>query len=101
MRVYTGLELNLPRLGRKRLPDRIRHPLDIPAAVNDKWSADFMADALWSGRRFRNFNVTDDFNRECLKIEIDTSLTSPRVICVLDELIERLNRTFRTAVLDR
>lgn len=23
----------------------------------ETWSADFMADALWSGRRFRTFNV--------------------------------------------
>ena len=87
-RVYTGLKLNLPRRGRKRLPDRIRDPLQIPAAANDTWSADFMADALWSGRRFRTFNVTDDFNRECLKIEIDTSLPSARVIRALDELVE-------------
>jgi transposase-like protein len=28
-----------------------------------------MADALWSGRRFRTFNVNDDFNRESLRIE--------------------------------
>lgn len=87
-RVYTGLKLNLPRRGRKRLPDRIRDPLEIPAIANDTWSADFMADALWSGRRFRTFNVTDDFNRECLKIEIDTSLPSVRVIRALDELVE-------------
>ena len=33
-----------------------------------------MSDALWSGRRFRTFNVLDDFNREALGIEIDTSL---------------------------
>lgn len=87
-RVYTALKLNLPRRGKKRLPERIRDPLEIPAAANDTWSADFMADALWSGRRFRTFNVTDDYNRECLKIEIDTSLPSARVIRALDELVE-------------
>ncbi|SOO21054.1 hypothetical protein XFF6992_510010 [Xanthomonas citri pv. fuscans] len=47
-----------------------------------------MSDALWSGRRFRTFNINDDFNRESLKIEIDTSLPSARVIRVLDELVE-------------
>lgn len=83
-RVYTALKLNLPRRGKKRLPDRIRDPLEIPAAANDTWSADFMADALWSGRRFRTFNVTDDHNRECMKIEIDISLPSARVIRALD-----------------
>jgi putative transposase len=27
---------------------------------------DFMSDALGDGRRFRVFNVIDDFSRECL-----------------------------------
>ena len=56
--------------------------------ANHTWSADFMADALWSGRRFRTFNVNDDFNRESLRIEVDTSLPSQRVISVLNELVE-------------
>jgi len=30
----------------------------------------------------------DDFNRESLKIEIDTSLSAPRVVRALDQLIE-------------
>lgn len=47
-----------------------------------------MSDALWSGRRFRTFNVNDDFNCESMKIEIDTSLPSARVIRALDELVE-------------
>jgi putative transposase len=32
--------------------------------------------------------VNDDFNRESLRIEIDTSLPSQRVIRALDELVE-------------
>lgn len=32
-----------------------------------------MVDALWSGRRFRTFNVIDEFNREGLSIDVDTS----------------------------
>ena len=87
-RVYLGLKLNLPRRGKRRLPDRIREPLEIPLSANYTWSADFMADALWSGRRFRTFNVNDDFNRESLRIEVDTSLPSSRIIRALDELVE-------------
>ena len=87
-RVYRELKLNLPRRGKKRLPARIREPLEIPVHANHTWSADFMADALWSGRRFRTFNVLDDFNRESLRIEIDSSLPSLQVIRALDELIE-------------
>lgn len=47
-----------------------------------------MADALWSGRRFRTFNVIDEFNREGLRIEVDTSLPAARVIRALNELVE-------------
>ncbi len=39
-----------------------------------------MADALCSGPRFRTFNVNDNFNRESLRIEIDTSLPFPRMV---------------------
>ena len=53
---------------------------------NEVWSADFMSDALYAGPRFRTFNVLDDFNRESLAIEIDTSLTSKRLVRVFDQL---------------
>lgn len=33
-RVYSTLKLNLPRRGKRRLPGRIREPLEIPAAAN-------------------------------------------------------------------
>ena len=47
-----------------------------------------MCDALWSGRKFRTFNVIDKFNREALRFEIDTSLPAARVIRALNELVE-------------
>jgi putative transposase len=47
-----------------------------------------MSDALRSGRRFRTFNVLDDFNRETPRIEIDTSLPASRITRTLDELVE-------------
>ena len=49
---------------------------------------DFMSDALKCGRRFRTFNVVDDFNREVLGIEVDLSLPSQRVIRALDRIAE-------------
>jgi len=39
-----------------------------------------MSDSLSNGRKFRTFNVIDDFNREALTIEVDTSLPSARII---------------------
>jgi putative transposase len=58
----------------------------VPKLPDTVWSADFMSDALACGRRFRTFNVADDFNREALHIEIDTSITSDRVIRVFEQI---------------
>lgn len=85
-RVYCELGLNMRRKGKRRLPSRHPEPLAVPADLNHTWSADFMSDALNSGRRFRTFNVVDDFNREALAIEIDSGLPARRVVRVLDNI---------------
>jgi putative transposase len=85
-RVYCDLKLNLRRKGKKRLPKREPQPLAVPEAVNATWSADFMSDALWDGRRFRTFNLVDDFNREALVIEIELNLAATRVVRVLERV---------------
>ena len=86
-RVYTNMKLNIRRRAKKRLPERIKQALMVPTAPNQVWSIDFMSDSLVDGRKFRLFNVIDDFNRESLAIEVDTSLPSLRVIRVLERLI--------------
>lgn len=86
-RIYCELKLNKRRRGKKRLPSRHPQPLCVPATSNQCWSMDFMSDALMCGRRFRTFNVVDDFNREALAIEIDLNLPAPRIIRVLDRLV--------------
>ena len=48
-----------------------------------------MSDSLVDGRKFRLVNVLEDFNREWLSIEADTSLPSLRVIRVLEGLIHK------------
>jgi len=85
-RVYCELKLNCRRRGKKRLPNRQPAPLAVGETINSSWSADFMSDALWDGRRFRTFNVVDDFNREALAVEVDLNLPATRVIRVLDRV---------------
>lgn len=85
-RVYCEMKLNLRVKPKKRLPSRDPKPLVVPEAANISWSLDFMSDSLESGRAFRTLNVIDDFNREALWIEIDTSLPAERVIRVLEIL---------------
>jgi len=87
-RVYTLLRLNVRRKVKRRVPQRIKEPLLVPATINQGWSMDFMCDSLVDGRRFRLLNIIDDYNRESLAIEIDTSLPALRVIRTLQRLIE-------------
>jgi putative transposase len=87
-RVYKLLKLNMKRKGKRRLPARILRPLEAVNHINTSWSMDFMSDSLISGRKFRVLNLLDDFNREALAIEVDTSLRAERVIRVLEQIIQ-------------
>ena len=86
-RVYDLLKLNIRRKHKRRLPNREKIALEQPDSINKKWSMDFMSDALTDGRKFRTFNLIDDFNREVLAIEADTSLPAKRVVRVLERVI--------------
>lgn len=65
-----------------------RKQLPVPTGPNQSWSMDFVSDGLAYGRRFRCLNVVDDCTRECLAIEVDTSLPVQRVKQVLERLRE-------------
>jgi putative transposase len=87
-RVYRAMKLNIRRRAKRRLPERVKQPLAVPAGINQTWSLDFISDSLVDGRKFRVLNVMDDFNRESLALEADTSLPALRVIRVLEKICE-------------
>jgi putative transposase len=80
------MRLNLPRRTKRRLPQRVKQPLEVVPEPNRGWSMDFMSDSLVSGQLFRTFNVVDEGTREALAIEVDTSLPAERVIRVLEQI---------------
>jgi len=88
-RLYVEEKLSLRRKRGRKRSGGVRQPLPEPMAANQVWSVDFMTDALSSGRRFRTLNIVDDYTRECLAIEVDTSLGGVRVVRVLEELKRR------------
>lgn len=87
-RIYTAMGLNIRRRKRKRLPARVKQALFVPDGPNKVWSMDYMHDSLWDGKPFRVHNIVDDFNRQALRIEPDTSLAAERVVRVLNQLKE-------------
>ena len=87
-RLYRDAGLTVRRRKRKRIGPVERRPLPKPTAANQSWSMDFVADGLANGRRLRCLTLVDDYTRESLAIEVDTSLPGLRVIAVLDRLAE-------------
>jgi len=62
--------------------------MTIPRDPNQRWSLDFVSDALADGRRFRILCVIDDFSRECLATLVDNSISGVRVARELDRIAE-------------
>lgn len=87
-RLYREAGLAVRRRKRKRIGVFERKPLPKPTAANVSWSMDFVADGLIGGRRLRCLTIVDDCTRECLAIEVDTSLPGVRVQAVLDRLAD-------------
>jgi len=86
LRVYRKMNLNLPRRKKRMLLTRERQPLAVLPIANQSWSLDFMHDTLYGGKRFRTLNVLDEGVRECLDIEVDSSLPAGRVVRTLERI---------------
>jgi putative transposase len=85
-RLYHEEKLMVRRRGGRKRALGTRAPMLLPAGINQRWSLDFIADALSDGRRFRILCVVDDFSRECLACVVDTSLPGVRVVRELERL---------------
>lgn len=87
-RLYRLENLAVRRRGKRKrsqVPRPVRAELVRP---DQRWSMDFMSDALASGRRFRCLTIIDEFTRECLAIEVSHSIPAAGVIEVLERLRE-------------
>lgn len=85
-RLYQEEGLKLRPKKRKRIASTGRVKPEPVSEVNQLWVMDFVHDTLSCGRTFRALNIVDAYSRECLAIEVDTSLTGERVVRVLEEL---------------
>lgn len=82
-----GLSLRLKRPRRNKAAQR-RQPKQLAHAINQIWSMDFVADALFDGRKLRMLTVVDLFSRECLAIDVGQSLKGEDVARVLTAITE-------------
>jgi putative transposase len=77
------------KLRKRRRPSRVQVelvPLPVPMQADERYSMDFMRDTLADGQVFHTLHIIDDYTRECLAIEVDTSLPGARVVRVFERL---------------
>lgn len=91
-RIYRGEGLRVRTRKRKKPPCHLRIEMPAPTGTNERWSMDFVSDQLWRGWRFRVLAVVDDYSRECLPLEVDTSLSGARVSRVVNRIAEGRGR---------
>ena len=87
-RIYHEEGLALRRKRRRKGAAGMRVVMPPPQRTNQRWSMDFVADSIVTGRRFRALAIIDDYSRECPVIEVDISLGGARVVSVLERLAE-------------
>ena len=88
-RIYSEEKLQVKRRGERKRALGTRRPMEVSAAVNVRWSLDFVSDAFTDGRRLRLLAVVDDFTRENLALIADISLSGARVVRELQTLCEQ------------
>jgi putative transposase len=86
LRIYREEGLKVRRRGGRKRALGTRAPMTLPQGPNQRWSLDFVSDAMAYGRRFRILCVVDDYTRECLALVADTSLSGVRVARELDAI---------------
>jgi len=87
-RLYRILGLKVLKRGSRKRALGIRAVIGKPERMNQRWSLDFVSDALADGRKVRMMTVIDEYTRVCLGIVIDISLSGVRVSRELDRLID-------------
>ncbi len=91
-RLYRAEGLVVRRRRRKRLARGTGPPAALPQRSNQRWSMDFVSDCTAGGRTIRALTLVDDYTRECLAIEVDTSLGGVRVRRVLESVLEKRSK---------
>lgn len=86
-RIYKEEGLNL-RVKRPRRCRAASHRSEPPAfsSLHDCWSMDFVADALFDGRKIRCLTIVDNYSRKCMAIHVGQGIKGAQVVETLDRL---------------
>ena len=85
-RIYRQEGLQVRRRKRKKMAAVARTPLEQTTRPNQVWAMDFVHDAAQGGRKIKLLTLIDCHTRECLAIEVDSSIGGHRVARVLEAI---------------
>ena len=85
-RFYTELNLQVQKRPKKQKKSHLRLVLPQAEKPNHIWSMDFVHDQLFDGRRFKCFNLVDEFTHESLLIKVDRSIKAINLVEYFNEL---------------
>lgn len=88
LRIYREEGLIVRTRKRHKHVARLRVPMRLPDGPGERWSIDFVSDALAGGRKIRVLTAIDNFTRKCVTLNVARSLPSPAVTTALDRAIE-------------
>jgi putative transposase len=92
-RLYAeeGLQMRRkrPRRNRSCQVREVRSPAKV---IHQRWSMDFMSDALFSGERFRLLTLVDHFSRVSPAIQVGQRMTGDDVVRILQEATARYGK---------
>jgi putative transposase len=87
-RVWRLLGLHIRRKKRRKIRTG-QARVFAATGPNQVWAYDFTFDRCANGQVLKSLSIIDEWTRECLAIEVRSSLTAERVIAVLERVFEQ------------
>lgn len=85
-RLYKSAGLSLKKRNKKKKYEKRGMPERNFTEVNSRWSMDFVSDRTRFGSNIRILTLIDEVSRECLALEVDSSITGRKVGSVLNRV---------------
>lgn len=87
-RIYREEGLSLRLKKRKKVVSVLRVAMAKATGINENWSMDFVFDVLESGRRLKVLTLVDNYSRECLRLEVERSISGVHLTKILDDVCD-------------
>lgn len=85
-RLYKNAGLSIKKRSKKKKYEKRGMPQRNLTGANTRWSMDFVSDRTRSGTNIRILTIIDEVTRECLALEVGTSITGRKVGSVLNRV---------------